>query len=61
MFNLIKQFHQDEDGAEGLEKLLLLAALILPLLGLLVWYGGDLKEWLMGKWETMKGDTTLDP
>lgn len=55
------RLHRDEQGAEGLEKLLLLAALILPLLGILVFYGGDLKDWLNGKWSDVKSDNTLDP
>lgn len=59
--NVLARFHRDERGAEGLEKLLLLAALILPLLGVLIWYGGDLMNWLSEVWENIKGDRTLEP
>ena len=59
--NVLARFHRDERGAEGLEKLLLLAALILPLLGVLIWYGSDLMDWLSDKWGTMKDDDRLMP
>lgn len=58
--NLIVRMHRSEQGAEGLEKLLLLAALILPLLGVLVFYGEDLINWLSDKWSSMKGDNRID-
>ncbi|MCC5830390.1 MAG: hypothetical protein JJU36_13175 [Phycisphaeraceae bacterium] len=58
---LVTRFHEDQRGAEGLEKLLLLAALILPLLGVLIFYGADLMDWLSEKWAGMRGDRRLDP
>jgi Flp pilus assembly pilin Flp len=40
--SLVKRLHRDERGAEGLEKLLIIAAIIIPLLGVL-WYA---KKWV---------------
>jgi len=54
MGELLGRLHRDERGAEGLEKLLIVAAVILPLLGILIWYVGDLKTWVKGIWDSAK-------
>lgn len=46
--NFAKHIWNDEQGAEGLEKLLILAAVALPLLGLLIWFRNDIQEWIGG-------------
>ncbi len=53
----LAQLHRCERGAEGLEKLLLLAALILPLLGILIFYGSDIRDWLVDLWDRMRTDS----
>ena len=52
---------KDERGAEGLEKILILAAVALPLLGLLIWFKDDLATWIKSIWGTEKerGDQKL--
>jgi Flp pilus assembly pilin Flp len=50
----LKKLHRDERGAEGLEKLLIVAAIVLPLLGLLIWFRDELKDWVKGLWDTAK-------
>lgn len=54
--NVIRRLHQDEGGAEGLEKLLIIAAIVLPLLGLLIYFRGEITEWVTERWESMRGD-----
>ncbi len=54
---VLSELHHCERGAEGLEKLLLLAALILPLLGILIFYGADIRDWLVDLWDRMRGDS----
>ncbi len=54
--SLLKRLHQDEQGAEGLEKLLIIAALVLPLLGILMWYRDDITNWIAGLWEQRKAE-----
>ncbi|MEM7680523.1 MAG: hypothetical protein AAF288_01065 [Planctomycetota bacterium] len=44
------RLHRDERGAEGLEKLLILAAVALPLLAVLLFFGQDIKEYLTNSW-----------
>ncbi|MEM8739820.1 MAG: hypothetical protein AAGG38_15265, partial [Planctomycetota bacterium] len=48
---LATRLHHDERGAEGLEKLLIIAAVVLPLLGLLLFFRRDLEEFVNSRWE----------
>lgn len=42
----IRRFHESEEGAEGLEKLLIIAAIVLPLLGLLIFFRDWISDWI---------------
>ena len=48
----LRAFHRDEGGMEGLEKLLIIAAITLPLLGLLIVFRNELWEWVRGLWSS---------
>lgn len=50
-----RRFHACEQGAEGLEKLLIVAAIVLPLLGLLIFFRNELREWVTGFWDDVRG------
>jgi len=52
----LKAFHRDEAGAEGLEKLLIIAAIVLPLLGVLIFFRDEIGQWIEGLWSNMRGD-----
>lgn len=52
------RLHADEGGAEGLEKLLIIGAIVLPLLGLLIFFRNELREWVEGLWESVSGQGT---
>ena len=54
----LKKLHRDERGAEGLEKLLIVAAIVLPLLGLLIIFRNEIKDWVVGLWKDARGDAT---
>lgn len=54
--SLLVRLHQDEQGAEGLEKLLIVAAFVLPLLGLLMYYKDSLAEWVADIWDRRRAD-----
>ena len=60
MLSLLKKLHNDEQGSEGLEKLLIIAAIALPLLGLLIFYRNDIGAWVKDKWETVRGTGRTD-
>lgn len=55
MVRSLKRLHSDERGAEGLEKLLIIAAVALPLLGILIFFSKDLMNWVKELWETARG------
>ena len=46
-----------EKGAEGLEKLLIIGAIVIPLLGVLVYFKGELTDWVGSMWEDVQSDS----
>jgi len=52
----LRRMLNDERGAEGLEKILLIGALILPLLGILIFFKDNITEWVSGLWTEVKDD-----
>ena len=56
LIKFAKHIYRDEQGAEGLEKLLILAAVILPLLGLLIFAKDYIAEWVGEEVETVQED-----
>ena len=55
VLTMLKRLHKDEQGAEGLEKLLLIAAIVLPLLGALIWFRNDIGSWAKNLWQDIRG------
>lgn len=49
----------DEQGAEGLEKVLIIAAIALPLLAVLLFFSGQIRTWVSDNWDSV-GDTSQD-
>ncbi|MFW6350346.1 MAG: hypothetical protein ACOC3U_08255, partial [Thiohalospira sp.] len=54
--DLLGRLHRDDRGAEGLEKLLIVAAIVLPLLGLLIWFRNEITDWVTGLWDEQRAD-----
>jgi len=52
----LAQLHADQRGAQGLEKLLIVAAIVLPLLGLLIIFRNEIKTWVTDLWKTARQD-----
>jgi len=61
MRQALQRFDDDEQGADALEKLLIIAAIVLPLLGLLIFFRDELDQWVTNWWEKIRsqGDTDL--
>ncbi len=60
--NLMVRLYRDERGAEGLEKVLIIGAIVLPLLGLLIIFRNDLTEWVKEIWTGTQDDAdSYDP
>ena len=54
------QFHRDQAGSQGLEKLLIVAAIVLPLLGLLIIFRNEIRSWVVDIWQQAKGDASAN-
>ena len=47
--------HRDEQGADLVEYILIIAAIALPLLGVIIWFRKDLARWIGEVYEDIKG------
>lgn len=57
-----KRLYRCEQGAEGLEKLLIVGAIVIPLLGVLIFFREQITEFLTGSWdEVMEDADAYDP
>lgn len=54
------RLHKNEQGAEGLEKILILAAIVIPLLGVLLIFRSSITSWVSNAWETMVGQSNIN-
>ena len=50
-------FHSDQQGAGMIEYILIIAAVALPLLGLIVFFKDDIVEWIEDAYEQATGRT----
>ncbi len=58
----IIRLYRCEKGAEGLEKLLIIGAIVIPLLGLLIIFRGRITEWTQNMWGDVQDDSeSYDP
>ncbi|MEM7577556.1 MAG: hypothetical protein AAF328_08780 [Planctomycetota bacterium] len=51
---LALRLHRDDRGAEALEKLLIVAVVVLPLLGVLIYFRGAINDWVVENWEGVR-------
>ncbi len=56
LWERLKRLERDETGSQGLEILLIIAAIMLPLLGLLIILRNELRVWVVGIWEKILGE-----
>ena len=53
--------HRSEQGAEGIEKLLILAAIVVPILIVLIAFRNTISTWVNSQWSTMTTDANQTP
>ena len=51
----LRRLHRSEKGAVKIEYLLIIAAISLPLLLVLTFYGKTIMDWLANQWQTVTG------
>ena len=59
--NRLRSLHRDEQGADMVEYILIIAAIALPLLAVILWFRNDIAEWLGEQWEDIKEGEGTDP
>jgi Flp pilus assembly pilin Flp len=58
LWNTLKALHRDEQGADMVEYILIIAAFALPMVGVLYWFRNDISQWAKAAWESIKGGQT---
>ena len=59
--NRLAALHRDEQGADMIEYILIVAIVSLPLLGVLIYYWHDIARWTKDEWDKAKGGGEVDP
>ena len=54
----LSALHRDEQGADMVEYILIVAAIGLPLLGLLIYYRHKIAEWVEELWDKITGEAS---
>ena len=53
--------HRDEQGADMIEYILVVAAIALPLLAVVIWFWKDISKFAGDLWDSAKGKQGVDP
>ena len=57
----IRAIHRDEQGADLIEYILIIAAVALPLLGVMIWFWRDISNWVGETYEDVKSGEGTNP
>lgn len=64
ILNNIKQnamhLWRDDSGAQMVEKVLIIAAISLPILAVLLYFSSEIREWVAGNWASVRGETASE-
>jgi len=55
VWNTLKALHHDEQGADMVEYILVIAAVALPLMAVAIWFWKDIAAYAGRMWESVKG------
>jgi Flp pilus assembly pilin Flp len=56
LWDRLRRLERDETGSQGLEILLIIAAIVLPLLGLLIILRNEIRDWVVDIWKKIIGE-----
>ncbi len=59
--NLLARLHRDEQGATMLEYILIIAAVALPMVGIIIYFRNDIYEWAKELWENVRSESQFNP
>ena len=51
----LSALHRDEQGADMVEYILIIAAIALPLLAVIIWFWKDISRWTVEVYDSIKG------
>jgi Flp pilus assembly pilin Flp len=51
----LRVIHEDEQGANMVEYVLIIAAVALPILAIVLIYRNDIMEWVKEQWDKVRG------
>jgi len=57
----LKSLHRDEQGADMIEYILIVAAVALPLLGVIIWFWKDISAWVKESYDEAKTGEGTNP
>ena len=57
----LRALHRDEQGADMVEYILIIAAIALPVLALVIYFWKDMAKWAVGLWDSAKAQEHADP
>jgi len=52
----LKALHRDEQGADMVEYVLIVAAVALPLLAVIIWFWKDISRWVGTAYSAIRGE-----
>jgi len=52
----LRALHRDERGADMVEYILIIAAIALPVLGVIIYYRNAIYEWIEDSWGTVRDE-----
>ena len=57
----MRALHRDEQGADMIEYILIVAAVVLPLLGVIIYFKNDIGNWVSEQYDEIKAGEGTDP
>ncbi len=58
LLSRLSTFHDDEQGDEGVNKILIIAMIAIPLILVLIFFGGEIVEFFQNAWNNLTGTST---
>jgi Flp pilus assembly pilin Flp len=56
----LRRFHRDEQGDEGVNKILIIAMIVVPLVIVLILFGKDIVTFFKAAWDKLTGKSASD-